>query len=79
MNMLGKVKTYREDRGFGFCASEGRSVFFHVSDFEDRRIPKVNDVIEFDLGIDPKSRRMKAMHIRILTPEYEYEQKEINQ
>ncbi len=31
----GIIKTLRQDKGFGFIASEGRDYFFHVSKLRD--------------------------------------------
>lgn len=37
----GKIKTYNEERGFGFIEIEGqkKDVFFHIKDFPNKNLP----------------------------------------
>lgn len=69
---LGTVRFYNIKRGFGHCTSQGNLVFFHISSFRNThltRIPQVDDVLEFELGIDKKSSRQMAVDIVFAVPE----------
>ncbi|WP_252718453.1 cold shock domain-containing protein, partial [Acinetobacter lwoffii] len=46
----GKIKTYNEDRGFGFIQIEGQSkdLFFHVKDFPNKNVPpRIGEKLKF--------------------------------
>lgn len=50
--MTGTVKTYHQDRGFGFVRNTeaGTDFFFHISDVESNEfIPERGDVVTFDV------------------------------
>ncbi|MCJ8510840.1 cold shock domain-containing protein [Acinetobacter lwoffii] len=60
----GKIKTYNEDRGFGFIQIEGQSkdLFFHVKDFPNKNIPpKIGEKLKFLIVED--NGKFKAEHI----------------
>ncbi|MDT0198221.1 MULTISPECIES: cold shock domain-containing protein [unclassified Acinetobacter] len=60
----GKIKTYNEDRGFGFIQIEGQSkdLFFHVKDFPNKNIPpKMGEKLKFLIVED--NGKFKANHI----------------
>src|SRR5690606_291867 len=60
----GKIKTYNEDRGFGFIQIEGQSkdLFFHVKDFPNQNIPpKMGEKLKFLIVED--NGKFKANHI----------------
>ena len=46
----GVVKTYNEDRGFGFIKVENqqKDIFFHIKDFPNKNIqPKIGERLKF--------------------------------
>lgn len=50
MFLEGKIKTYNEERGFGFIeiAGESKDVFFHIKDFPNKNVlPKVGEKLKF--------------------------------
>lgn len=50
MFIEGKIKTYNEERGFGFIQIEGepKDLFFHIKDFPNKNIPlKVGENLKF--------------------------------
>jgi len=60
----GKIKTYNEDRGFGFIQIEGQSkdLFFHVKDFPNKNIPpRIGEKLKFLMVED--NGKFKANHI----------------
>ena len=60
----GKIKTYNEDRGFGFIQIEGQSkdFFFHVKDFPNKNIPpRIGEKLKFLIVED--NGKFKADHI----------------
>lgn len=60
----GKIKTYNEDRGFGFIQIEGQSkdLFFHVKDFPNKNIPpRIGEKLKFLIVED--NGKFKADHI----------------
>ncbi|MGE8538343.1 MAG: cold shock domain-containing protein [Acinetobacter sp.] len=60
----GKIKTYNEDRGFGFIQVEGESkdLFFHINDIPNKNIPpKIGENLKF-LVVEDKA-KFKAQHI----------------
>ena len=47
----GKVKFYRNDKGFGFIARDtGGEIFFHITDVEEGYIPQPDDEVLFTIG-----------------------------
>ena len=55
--MIGRIKMYNEERGFGFIFGEDEEdYFFHISDFKDTRIPERDNVVSFVEGINQKGR-----------------------
>ena len=60
----GKIKTYNEERGFGFIEIEGevKDLFFHIKDFPNKNVlPKVGERLKF-LIVEDKG-KFKADHI----------------
>ena len=46
--MKGRVKTYKEEKGYGFILGEdGNDYFFHSSNVKSLEIPTVNTMVEF--------------------------------
>lgn len=60
----GKIKTFHEERGFGFIQIEGQSkeLFFHVTDFPNKKIPpRIGEKLKFLIVED--NGKFKADHI----------------
>jgi cold shock CspA family protein len=58
----GKLKTWKDDRGFGFIRPDdgGKDVFIHISALKDMsRRPNVGDIIHYQVGTD-SSGKIKA-------------------
>lgn len=60
----GRIKSFREDRGFGFITpdSGGNDLFFHVNSWASDRYPCVGDPVAFEIGSGKKG--PEAKHIR---------------
>ena len=47
----GKVKFYRNDKGFGFIARDtGGEIFFHITDVEEGYVQQPDDEVLFTIG-----------------------------
>ena len=68
---MGRVKTWNDDKGFGFIAADDGSgdVFFHVTALEDAEIDDeelVGLALSYDVGENPRNGRTKAVNLRRL-------------
>lgn len=66
MQQKGIIKTWRDDKGFGFISPEdgSKEVFFHVSDISNRTLrPTVNAEVRYQLTYD-QQQRPRAIDIR---------------
>jgi len=61
----GKIKMYNEDKGFGFIRPDDGSndVFFHVSALRDGDEITQGKAVKFEIGVDPKSGKTKAVSV----------------
>ena len=61
----GKIKMFNEDRGFGFIQPDdrGEDVFFHVSALRDGDDITQGKVVAFEIGVDQKSGKTKAVSV----------------
>jgi CspA family cold shock protein len=68
--LRGTVNTWFEDRGYGFVSRDdaGGNVFLHISQMPDKQPPRVGDRVSFDVGVDPRSGKHRAIDVLILTP-----------
>ena len=66
MRFTGKLKTWTEDRGFGFIAPTegGQDVFVHISDYPKGRIPALNEMLTFEVALNPQGKK-KAVRVRL--------------
>lgn len=59
MRISGKLKSWNDEKGFGFIkpATGGKDVFIHISAFRNRtRRPELNQVVTFTLSKDKRNR-----------------------
>ncbi|MEE4361967.1 MAG: cold shock and DUF1294 domain-containing protein [Pseudomonadales bacterium] len=58
MRLKGRVVEWNDARGFGFVLPEDgdEKLFVHIRAFPDRRRPRVDDEISYELGQDPRGR-----------------------
>lgn len=68
MANTGRVKMFKEDRGFGFLKPDdgGPDVFFHVSSLREGDSIVAGVAVKFELGADPKSGRTKATSVDLV-------------
>lgn len=61
----GKIKMFKEDKGFGFIQPDdgGADVFFHVSALRDGDEITAGKAVTFEMGVDPKSGKIKAVSV----------------
>ncbi len=61
----GKIKVFNEDKGFGFIMPDdgGNDVFFHVSALREGDEIVVGKAVTFEIGVDPKSGKSKAVSV----------------
>ena len=52
----GCVTGWEAERGFGWVAYEGGSLFVHIRESEKGFLPKKGDAVTFERGLDPKGR-----------------------
>ena len=70
MRLTGTLRSWHEDRGFGFIPPEGASqdIFFHSSGVQGTLFDELNEGqnVEFDTQNDPRdSSRSRAVNVRI--------------
>jgi cold shock protein len=58
MPTTGRIETFKSDRGYGFIAPDdgSRTVFVHISEFENKLEPPIGARVEFEIvaGRDDK-------------------------
>jgi cold shock CspA family protein len=65
MRYQGKIKTWKDDKGFGFVTPIGRGIdiFLHISEFAQRsKRPAVGDIVTYEIGNDDR-KRQKAVNV----------------
>jgi cold shock protein len=65
--MVGTVKWFSLERGYGFIAPEqGEDVFVHVSALQPTGMQSLHEgqVVEFDVEEDPRGKGMRAVNVR---------------
>jgi CspA family cold shock protein len=65
---IGKVKFFKEDRGFGFIMpDDGDSdIFFHVSSLKEGDEIAPGVAVKFDLGVDKKTGKTRAVCVDLV-------------
>jgi CspA family cold shock protein len=63
--MKGTIARWFDFRGFGFIEVEGQEhdIFVHSSNFNGFVVPKVGDVVDFDVQDSPKG--LRAVNVEI--------------
>lgn len=64
--MVGKVKNYNTDKGFGFLQTDDGDLFFHISQVVDRGEVQVGERFEFQLG-EGRDGRPAAVNLRVVS------------
>jgi CspA family cold shock protein len=61
----GKVKMFNDEKGFGFIQPDDGTgdVFFHVSALREGDEIIKGKAVNFELGVDPKSGKTKAVSV----------------
>jgi cold shock protein len=61
----GKIKMFDEGRGFGFIKPDdgGIDVFFHISALREGDEIIQGKAVQFEIGVDPKSGKTKAVSV----------------
>lgn len=64
----GKVKFFNDTKGYGFITmdSDGQEMFFHISSVDGRDSLKEGEVVEFEVGNDPKTNKKRAENVQVL-------------
>lgn len=66
MRNKGKIKSWKDDKGYGFVSSlddRGNDVFLHVSSFHNKhRKPKVDDIVTYEIATG-KDNRLQAVNV----------------
>lgn len=66
MRFTGKLKTWTDDRGFGFITPTegGQDIFVHISEYPSGRTPILNELLSFEVALNPQGKK-KAVKVRI--------------
>jgi CspA family cold shock protein len=66
----GKIKMFNEDKGFGFIKPDdgGDDIFFHVSALRDGDEISQGKTVSFEMGVDKKSGKAKAVSVDLVWP-----------
>jgi CspA family cold shock protein len=62
----GKIKMFKDDKGFGFIKPDdgGDDVFFHVSALREGAEITVGSAVTFEIGADAKTGKTKAVTVK---------------
>jgi cold shock CspA family protein len=66
MRFTGKLKTWTEDKGFGFITPTdgGQDIFVHISEYPRGRTPTLNEMLSFEVALNPQGKK-KAMRVQL--------------
>jgi cold shock protein len=64
----GKIKMWKEDKGFGFIKPDDgdADVFFHVTALREEDEITVGKAVTFEIGVDPKTGKSKAVSVDLV-------------
>jgi cold shock CspA family protein len=67
MRFTGKLKTWTDDRGFGFITPTegGQDIFVHISEYPRGRTPTVNEMLSFEVALNPQGKK-KAVRVHMV-------------
>lgn len=59
MRFDGKIKTWNDEKGFGFISplAGGQDVFVHISEFRHSARPQAGDLLSFELELNPQGKK----------------------
>ena len=65
MRFTGQLKTWNEDKGFGFITPTegGQDIFVHVSELPRHRSPVEGELFSFEVALNPQGKK-KAVQVR---------------
>ncbi len=65
MRFTGKLKSWNDDRGFGFITPTdgGQDIFVHISEFTEGRRPDLQATLTFEVALNPQGKK-KAVNVR---------------
>ncbi len=66
MRFTGKLKTWTDDRGFGFISPTegGQDIFVHISEYPRGRRPRLEEMLSFEVALNPQGKK-KAVAVRV--------------
>jgi cold shock CspA family protein len=66
MRFTGKLKTWTDDKGFGFITPTegGQDIFLHISEYPKGRKPNLNEMLSFEVALNPQGKK-KAVNVRV--------------
>lgn len=65
MRFDGKIKTWNDEKGFGFISplAGGQDVFVHISEIRHSANPQVGDLLSFEVELNPQGKK-RAVRVR---------------
>jgi CspA family cold shock protein len=69
MQIIGVIKNWNRDRGFGFAKRDdsGTDVFVHINDVAGRpESLAIGERISFEIGDDPRTGKSRAINVRLI-------------
>jgi cold shock CspA family protein len=66
MRFTGKLKTWTDDKGFGFITPTegGQDIFVHISEYPRGQIPALNEMLSFEVALNPQGKK-KAVKVHL--------------